>query len=614
MTAVLLPQGKQQYFTAAGIPLVGGKVFTWDAGTTNPRPTWADAAQVGLNTNPVILDARGEASIFWAGAYKVQLQDSLGNIIWTQDGVASQTSVSSDNYSVDSGVANAYVVAAAIAVPALTAGLRVAMKAINTNTGASTLNYMALGAKNIVLPNGSALTGGEIISGSIYQLEYDGANFQILNQSTPFMARTPAEATAAVVPINYSKWPSPWKDISRFVNDNTGATNVAAGMQNAFAAERAVIIPDGTYRLDAAVTLRSGMRIEGTSPSGAIFKAGGAAAALLSAPAGNYNNIHIAHLALDGNAIAAKCLEIIGAAQGSVSQIILFDVVVGGATQKPLHMVFGTYFDILDCVISGGQNPLYLDRCFDGSVNGSTIYNGTVNAVALLSCSQMALNQARIFNNPGVVGTSLLMLDSCYGCSVVDATFEPQGAACVTYEVELKDTAAAGNCTANRFSRCNFIGQPATKTASMGIGTTNAVFATVVEDCRFIKPAAGSSILALLQQDTSVSRSCDLVTYDTTPYAPVTITNTSGNTVYQQNQTGVFQDIQALGRIFAKGQTYFGTPALAIQTGTSTYAGAGVPLNANGANGDYYWRSDTPGTAGQRLYVKSAGVWVATAV
>lgn len=90
MTAVLLPNGKQQYFTTAGLPAVGYKVATFDAGTSNPRITWQDALKVAQNTNPVILDARGEASIFWEGAYKVQLQDSTGAVIWTQDGLQSQ--------------------------------------------------------------------------------------------------------------------------------------------------------------------------------------------------------------------------------------------------------------------------------------------------------------------------------------------------------------------------------------------------------------------------------------------------------------------------------------------------------------------------------------------
>lgn len=51
------------------------------------------------------------------------------------------------------------------------------------------------------------------------------------------------------------------------------------------------------------------------------------------------------------------------------------------------------------------------------------------------------------------------------------------------------------------------------------------------------------------------------------------------------------------------------TPAGAAQSG-SIYQGSGAPSNANGNNGDFYFRTDTPGTANQRIYVKSAGAWV----
>lgn len=46
------------------------------------------------------------------------------------------------------------------------------------------------------------------------------------------------------------------------------------------------------------------------------------------------------------------------------------------------------------------------------------------------------------------------------------------------------------------------------------------------------------------------------------------------------------------------------------QTSAALYAGAGVPSNANGANGDFYFRSD--GGAGTCVYQKRAGAWVAT--
>jgi len=87
--AILMPEGKQSFNTTTGIPLVGGKVYTYDAGTNNPKQTFNDAAGTVPNANPVILDARGEATIFWSGAYKVVLKDALDNTIWTVDNIIS---------------------------------------------------------------------------------------------------------------------------------------------------------------------------------------------------------------------------------------------------------------------------------------------------------------------------------------------------------------------------------------------------------------------------------------------------------------------------------------------------------------------------------------------
>lgn len=89
MTAFLMPNGKQHYTDDAGAPLVGGKLFTWEAGTLIPKATFSDAAGTIPNTNPVIMDARGEAVIFWRGRYKIELRDSVDNVIWTVDNVSS---------------------------------------------------------------------------------------------------------------------------------------------------------------------------------------------------------------------------------------------------------------------------------------------------------------------------------------------------------------------------------------------------------------------------------------------------------------------------------------------------------------------------------------------
>lgn len=83
--AVNMLAGKQTFVTSAGVPLVGGKLYTYDAGTSTPRQTFSDAAGTTPNANPVILDARGEAVLFWLGTYKVVLRDAADVIIWTMD-------------------------------------------------------------------------------------------------------------------------------------------------------------------------------------------------------------------------------------------------------------------------------------------------------------------------------------------------------------------------------------------------------------------------------------------------------------------------------------------------------------------------------------------------
>ena len=79
------------------------------------------------------------------------------------------------------GSANAYVFAANQTLSAYYDGLEIVFDANFTNTGAATLNVDAVSAASIVLQNGDALEGGEILSGMKAHVLYDGTNWQLLN-------------------------------------------------------------------------------------------------------------------------------------------------------------------------------------------------------------------------------------------------------------------------------------------------------------------------------------------------------------------------------------------------------------------------------------------------
>lgn len=205
MPAILLPNGKQQFFTTPGVPAVGYKIATFAAGTSSNQTTWADALQVGANANPIILDARGEAVIFWNGAYKVQLQDSTGAVIWTVDNVQSQPAPS------------------ASLVPSVD-------------------NSFTLGSATFSWAN-----------------VYVGANhapvLDTVSGNIGYYRRTDAEIAASVTPSNFSFEPWRGEDVRRIGVTGNGTTDDRAALFIANSIGSALYFPPGTYKISSNLTL-----------------------------------------------------------------------------------------------------------------------------------------------------------------------------------------------------------------------------------------------------------------------------------------------------------------------------------------------------------------------
>ena len=101
--AVPMPTPEIQYLDAAGKPLAGGKLCTYLAGTSTPLATYTDSTAGTPNTNPVVLNTAGRASV-WVGpalykfvlrtggsAYPASDACTTGTIQWTQDNVSDTT-------------------------------------------------------------------------------------------------------------------------------------------------------------------------------------------------------------------------------------------------------------------------------------------------------------------------------------------------------------------------------------------------------------------------------------------------------------------------------------------------------------------------------------------
>ena len=77
---------KFSVFDSLGNPLSGGKVYFYEAGTSTLKDTYSDPEGTIKNSNPVILDSRGEADIYLdRDPYKIVVKDASDVTVMTRD-------------------------------------------------------------------------------------------------------------------------------------------------------------------------------------------------------------------------------------------------------------------------------------------------------------------------------------------------------------------------------------------------------------------------------------------------------------------------------------------------------------------------------------------------
>lgn len=88
MTTFLAPSPVFQGIGPGGV-LVGGQLWTYQAGTNIQQATYTDSTQSIQNTNPVILNSNGQANVWlvFGQTYKLVLNDSAGNLVYSVDQV-----------------------------------------------------------------------------------------------------------------------------------------------------------------------------------------------------------------------------------------------------------------------------------------------------------------------------------------------------------------------------------------------------------------------------------------------------------------------------------------------------------------------------------------------
>jgi hypothetical protein len=83
-----------QFFDNNGVILTGGKIYTYEAGTTTPLATYTSSSGSTAHTNPIVLNSAGRVpngGEIWIQLrlYKFVLETSTGVLIATYDNVGS---------------------------------------------------------------------------------------------------------------------------------------------------------------------------------------------------------------------------------------------------------------------------------------------------------------------------------------------------------------------------------------------------------------------------------------------------------------------------------------------------------------------------------------------
>ena len=92
------PTPQLQFLNSGGQPLAAGKLCTYVSNTTTPLATYTDSTAITANSNPIILDSSGSASIWInpSALYTYVLRSggdgtcATGSILWTQNNVGLQ--------------------------------------------------------------------------------------------------------------------------------------------------------------------------------------------------------------------------------------------------------------------------------------------------------------------------------------------------------------------------------------------------------------------------------------------------------------------------------------------------------------------------------------------
>lgn len=239
VTLSLFAGAGAQFFDNNGNPLTGGKIYTYNAGTTTPLATYTTNSDASFHTNPIVLDSAGRVP--------------SGGEIWLQLGVGYK-----------------FVLQTAANV----------LIATYDNIPSSAQPPAANDADSIMYEQGYTVTAGSFVVGKIYRIVSIGTtNFTLIGATANsvglhFIATGVGSGTGtAELSQTVETKLRETVSVKDFGAVGDGIADDTVAFSSAIAASKQIYIPAGTYLVDTVVVTGNGYNIVGASPTDTIIRA-----------------------------------------------------------------------------------------------------------------------------------------------------------------------------------------------------------------------------------------------------------------------------------------------------------------------------------------------------
>lgn len=310
-----------------------------------------------------------------------QAPSTVNNGARALEGMLARNIRDTQGYITAGGTANALTIALNATTAAEATGERITFKAAATNTAAATVTVTPSGvaaraARNI-FRNGAALTGGEIISGCYYTLDWDGTQYQLTNPNPVALtagrnllingemkvAQLGATITSPVIgDILMDRWK--WRKVGTGEVTVTQSTTVP---NSTFVNSLKVDVTTADTSIAATDVYYLVQRVEGLRSSRAGFGGAGAQSVTLSFW------VRVDSAALSFPAVFTGCLK--NAQTGTRSYPFTYSVTASATWQKITITIAG---DTTGTWLTTSGIGMELDLAFDVGSN----FQGTASAWA----------------------------------------------------------------------------------------------------------------------------------------------------------------------------------------------------------------------------------------